>query len=73
MGTAGRIKTDPRLPYERNTVRLRTVSDPLAGVGEQTFEPILAQDPSAQPVTLFRWDYLGNTGEVSRDSGITGI
>ena len=50
--TARRVEADPRLPSQRKTARGRTVPDPLAEVWSRDLEPILANDPAVQAVTL---------------------
>jgi hypothetical protein len=52
--TARRIDADPRLPSQRKPQRGRTVADPLEGVWQRDLQPILANDPSVQAVTLLR-------------------
>ena len=51
--SAYRIKSDPRLPSQKPTVRGRRRPDPLAGIFDREVIPLLKRTPQLRAVTIF--------------------
>lgn len=51
--TGYRIESDPRLPSQKKTARVRRRSDPLAQVWDAEIVPMLEAAPDLRPVAVF--------------------